>query len=161
RLYDAGPVELSVIREALREHKGALVKSLWAVLEDPQAQAERRFRAGCALAGYDVTETEANRKRWEDVAPVVADWLLASVQQNPSPYPPLLETLGPVRDRLVGPLSEVFRSTERADGDRSWAASVLADYAAPSVLADVLLDADAKQFAILWPKVEVQRQQVV
>jgi formylglycine-generating enzyme required for sulfatase activity len=66
-----------------------------------------------------------------------------------------------VRDPLVVPLSEVFRNTERAGGDRSWATNFLAEYAAPEWLADLLLDADARQFPILWSKAKDQREQVV
>src|SRR5262249_53189632 len=68
-----------------------------------------------------------------------------------------------VRERLVGPLSGVFRSGERAQADRSWAASILADYAAeePGVLADLLQDGDDKQFAALFPKVAAHRDRAV
>src|SRR5262249_3787634 len=153
RLGNARPEELLVIRDALQGHKDALVGRLWGVLEDRQAQAERRFRAAGALAGYDVTRDEANRKRWEALAPFGADRVPKAVQETPSHYTLLLTTLGPLGDRLVGSLSEVFRNGQ-ADGDRSWAASFLAEYATPERLAGLLLDADAKQFAVLWPKVE-------
>jgi eukaryotic-like serine/threonine-protein kinase len=160
QLLKVGPVELPVIGTELRGHKEALVGRLWAVLENEQADAGQRFRAACTLADYDVTEDEANRNRWQAVAPFVADRLLAAVQQNPDHYTPLRRTLNPLRERLVGPLSEVFRSGQRPETDRSWASSILADYAAerPEVLAGLLLDADAKQFAVLWPKVEAQRE---
>jgi formylglycine-generating enzyme required for sulfatase activity len=163
RLLQAGPTELPVIRDALGGHRDALVGRLWAVLEDAQANRDKRFRAACALAAYDVTEDEANRKRWEAVSPFVADQLLAAVQQNPSHYDPLLKTLGPVRDRLTGPLSEVFRNRERPDADRSWAANILAEYAAnqPDVLAALLLDADDKQFAVLFPKTAAHREPIL
>jgi formylglycine-generating enzyme required for sulfatase activity len=161
RLLQASPTELPVIRAALLPERPALRERLWGVLEDRQAHAEQRFRAACALAAPDVTEDKTNRNRWQRVAPFVADQLLAAVQQNPNSYPPLLETLRPVRASSVAPLSAVFRSEERADGDRSWAANFLGEYAAPKVLADLLLDANATQFAVLWPRAEAQRQQVV
>src|SRR5262249_39754236 len=46
---------------------------------------------------------------------------------------------------------------------REFAATVLADYAAgrPDVLADLLLDADPKQYAVLFPVVEKYRAQAV
>jgi formylglycine-generating enzyme required for sulfatase activity len=158
QLLKAGPSELPVIREALRGHKDALTGRLWAVLEDA-ADKGQRFRAACALADYDVSEDKANRQRWLAVAPSVADWLLLSVQQNPSHYSVLRQTLFPLRQRLVDPLSTVFRASQRPDSDRAWASSILADYAAdqPEVLADLLLDADARQFAVLWPKIEAER----
>ena len=105
-----------------------------------------------------MTENDANSRRWEGVSPFVADRLLVAVQQNPSHYDPLLKTLDPVRDRLVGPLSEVFRNGERAESDRSCAANLLAEYAAdrPDVLAGLLMDADEKQFAVVYPKFKEQ-----
>jgi formylglycine-generating enzyme required for sulfatase activity len=163
RLLQAGPLELPVIRDALTCHRDAVAGRLWGVLEDGQADRDRRFRAACTLATYDVTQDETNRKRWDAVSPFVADRLLVAVQQNPSQYDPLLKTLGPAQDRLLSPLAEVFRSRERSDGDHSWAASFLAEYTGdrPDVLAGLLLDANDKQFAVLWPKAEGQRQQVV
>jgi hypothetical protein len=161
RLLRASPAELPVIRDALLAQRPALRERLWGVLENRQAEANQRFRAACAVAGSEVTEDEVNRRRWEAVAPFVADRLLAAAQDNPSHCPPLIEALRPVRDRLVVPLAEVFRSTERPDPDRSWAAILVAQYAAPDLLADLLLDANARQFAVLWPKAEAQRQQVV
>ena len=52
-------------------------------------------------------------------------------------------------------LSEIFRDhqPERA-AERSLATNLLADYAAdqPQLLADLLMDADEKQFAVIYPK---------
>jgi serine/threonine protein kinase/formylglycine-generating enzyme required for sulfatase activity len=160
QLLKAGPTELPLIREALRGHKDTLAGRLWAVLENEAADNGQRFRAACVLADYDVSEDEANRNRWQGVLPMVADWMLVSVQQNPSHYTPLRQTLAPLRQRLVGPLKAVFRSGQRPDSDRSWAGSILADYAADQaeVLADLLLDADDRQFAALWPKIEAERE---
>jgi formylglycine-generating enzyme required for sulfatase activity len=152
RLLKANPVELPVIRDALYGHRDALAGRLWAVLEDGKGDPDRRFRAACALATFD----EADRQRWLGVTPFVADRLLVGVQWNPRDYEHLLRTLGPVRDRLVGPLAEVFRSGRRPEADRLWATSILSVYAAgrAEVLADLLLDAEPKQFAMLFPKVE-------
>jgi formylglycine-generating enzyme required for sulfatase activity len=163
QLLQAGPVDLPVIQAALRGHRDALVGRLWDVLEDRQAESGPRFCAACALAGYDVTGDDANRERWRGVSPFVADQLLAAVQRNPSHYDPLLKTLGPVRDRLVGPLSAVFRSKERPSEDHTWATSILAEYAAdrPDKLADLVQDADERQFVVLFPKLEAHRERAV
>jgi serine/threonine protein kinase/formylglycine-generating enzyme required for sulfatase activity len=154
RLLKAGPTELAVIRDALLPQHEALRERLRGVLEDGQSDADQRFRAACALADYAGTEDDASRKRWEAVSPLVADRLLAAVQQNPSDYTPLLKTLNPVRGRLAGPLSKVFRSSERAEADRSWATSILGEYAAdrPDVLADLLMDGNEKQYTVLFPR---------
>src|SRR5262249_15795631 len=53
RLLDVSPTQLSVIRDALAEHKETLTDKLWSVLGDEQQKPDQRFRAACALAGYD------------------------------------------------------------------------------------------------------------
>jgi formylglycine-generating enzyme required for sulfatase activity len=67
-----------------------------------------------------------------------------------------LESLRPVRATLRPPLVTIFREAGRRDGERSLATDILADYAAdqPQLLADLLLDADDKQFAVIYPKLQ-------
>src|SRR5262249_51736212 len=59
-----------------------------------------------------------------------------------------------VSDSLLGPLGEAFRDKAHPAEGRT-AASVLRDYVGdrPDALADLLMDADAGQFAVLLPKV--------
>ena len=122
--------------------------------------SEQRFRAACALAGFDGAEDDPAPGRWQKASKFVAGQLLAAVQHNPSHYPPLLEMLRPVRHTLLAPLAEVFRQRQRPDSERSFATTILADYAAdqPLLLADLLMDADDKQFAVLYPKLKEQGQ---
>jgi hypothetical protein len=71
--------------------------------------------------------------------------------------PSWMAALRPVRDRLLGPLAAVFRDRkEEHTVERVLATSVLADYAAdrPETLAELLQDADERQFGALFPKVE-------
>ena len=58
----------------------------------------------------------------------------------------------PCRERA--PLAAVFRDTTRSETERLLATDILADYAAdqPQMLADLLMDADAQQFAVLFPE---------
>jgi serine/threonine protein kinase/formylglycine-generating enzyme required for sulfatase activity len=160
RLLGAGPAELPVIRDALAGHRGQVVERLWAVLGDTTADPEQRLRAACALATYDPAGGDESKQRWAAVSPFVAERLLATVQRNPSHFTPLLEMLRPVRDDLVPPLSSAYRGRERGEAERSWATSLLADYCGDTahvgVLADLLMDADEKQFAVLYPKLKDQ-----
>jgi formylglycine-generating enzyme required for sulfatase activity len=84
-------------------------------------------------------------------------------QQNPSHYTALVAMLSPIRDTLIPPLSEAFRSRERGESERSWATNLLAEYAGDperlGVLTDLLLDADEKQFAVLYPKFQERGEQ--
>jgi formylglycine-generating enzyme required for sulfatase activity len=67
-----------------------------------------------------------------------------------------LESLRPVRAQLLTPLTAVFRDGERRETERALAADLLADYAAdqPEMLADLLMDAEPKQFAVLYSKLQ-------
>jgi serine/threonine protein kinase/formylglycine-generating enzyme required for sulfatase activity len=152
RLLDAEPEELRVLRDQLAGHRDKLVKRSWAVAGDPKEDRDRRFRAACALAGYDAPAAGAPDERWRAVAPLVAESLLAAVQRNPSHYPVLLKTLRPLKESLVPPLAALFRGAKPGESTRDLATNLLVEYAAdaPAALADVLLDADDKAFAKLF-----------
>jgi serine/threonine protein kinase len=149
RLLSADPHELPVIRKALDGHQAVLVERLWTVLENAQDTPDRRFCAACALARY---AAGASEKRWSSVSGFITERLLASVIKNPSDYALLLETLRPIRLRLLEPLSAAFRGKQRAEIERSFATSILVDYASdqPAVLADLLMDADRKAYPVLF-----------
>jgi formylglycine-generating enzyme required for sulfatase activity len=163
RLLGAGPTELPVLRDALRGQRDAFVGRLWEVATNPQADADQRFRAACSLAGYDAADAADKDERWPTVAPFVADRLLVAVLKNPSHYDPLRKTLRPVREPLTKALAAVFRDPQRPESERSLATALLADYAGdrPEVLADLLMDADAKEFAVLLPAVAVSPEQAL
>ena len=150
RLLDAEPQETAVIVKELSGHKGDLTERLWAVMEQPdKGRKDRRLRAGAALAAYD-----PDGARWDAAADPVVKRL---VEVDPAFLLAWMESLRPVREKLMAPLAVVFRDrTEERAGERRLATSVLADYAAdqPETLADLLMDADEKQFAVLFPKVE-------
>jgi hypothetical protein len=149
RLLEAEPHEMLVIRDALAARGPQLVDRLWeVVLARPTKGKERqRLRAAAALATYD-----PDSPHWDECAARVVEDL---VPVNAVHLGAWAEALRPVGDRLVAPLSDVFRdrNPQRA-AERNQALSVLADYAAdrPDVLADLLMDADEKEFAVLYAK---------
>ena len=157
RLLDAGPQDVAVIRDALRPHKDELVGRLWGVVEKPPREKEgQRLRAACALAIYD-----PDSPRWEGAVGLVVGQLVAV---NPIVSGFWIEGLRPVKGRLLAPLSTVFR--DRGEGrtvERGLATSILADYAADQadLLADLVQDADAKQFAVLFPSLEAHRERAL
>jgi serine/threonine protein kinase/formylglycine-generating enzyme required for sulfatase activity len=157
RLLDAEPQEVAVVRDALLAHKDGLVEGLWAAVGRPDPGHEgRRLRAACALASYAPEDP-----RWGKSAAPVAEQL---VSVNAVFLGPWLEALRPVRGRLLSPLAAAFRDRQEGRAaPRSLATDILADYAAdrPEVLTDVLLDADEKQFAVLYPKVAAHRERAV
>jgi formylglycine-generating enzyme required for sulfatase activity len=163
RLLDvnAGLEELPVIRDALKQQQEtALAYRLERAVADSKEDPDRRLRAACALAGCDASE-DGESGCWQVAASVIAQQLLAAVQNNPSHYAPLLEMLRPVRKALFKPLAEVYRSKERPESARSFATSILADYAAdrPQLLAELLMDGDAKQFSVIYPKFKDRGEQ--
>ena len=147
RLLDAEPHEVPVIRDALAPHKDGLLDKLWAVVETPEKGKEsQRLRAAAALAKYD-PESE----KWATVQEAVGNDLVAVPALHLSLW---MESLRPVRTNLLPQLSAVYRDSGRRETERSLATDILADYAAdnPQVLADLLMDADDKQFAVIYPK---------
>jgi eukaryotic-like serine/threonine-protein kinase len=155
RLLAASPVELPVVWGILREHDREAEERLRRLLEDPRADPERRFRAACALANSDAARVG---NRWDTVAPFLADRFLTAVIKNPGDYSTLIQTLRPVRQRLLAPLASILRDTGRSESERNFATTLLADYASdePALLADLLMDADPKSFATLFPIAQKQ-----
>jgi formylglycine-generating enzyme required for sulfatase activity len=146
-LLDAAPAEVSVLVRALQGHAGGRLDRLWGVAERPPPGHEgRRLRAACALAAWD-----PDNPRWARVAGPVAARL---VDENLVDLPHWIDGLRPVKDRLRGPLAEVFRDPSDArSAERAVATTVLEEYAdRPEEFTDLVLDADARQFAVLWPR---------
>ena len=148
-LQTKDPAETLLVRDALRPHSADLTGNLWHQADDPTRPRAERFRALVALASFDPASP-----RWKDVAPEVAEELLTANALHLGSW---VQALHPVRLSLLSPLGEVFRG-ERLPEHRQVAAVVLADYAAdrPEVLADLLMDADEKQFAVIYPKFKEQ-----
>ncbi|MSR59839.1 MAG: formylglycine-generating enzyme family protein [Planctomycetaceae bacterium] len=154
RLLDAEPHELPVLRDALASHKDELLDKLWAAVESPDKGREsQRLRAAAALAKYD-----PQSKRWANIQEAVANDLV----NVPAVYlAAWMDSLRPVRDKLYAPLSDVYRNAGRRDVERSLATDILAEYAAdqPNALADLLMDADDKQFSVIYPKLKDRGEQ--
>jgi serine/threonine protein kinase/formylglycine-generating enzyme required for sulfatase activity len=148
RLLDAEPREVPVLRDSLAPFKTELQEKLWAVVEKPERGKEsRRLRAAAALAHYD-----GESKQWAKCSPLVVNNL---VLEDPFYLGQWSEAFQPVKTWFLAPLAEIFHDPhpERA-AERTLATHLLADYAAdqPPVLAKLLMDADEKQFAIIYPK---------
>jgi serine/threonine protein kinase/formylglycine-generating enzyme required for sulfatase activity len=147
RLLDAAPQEVPAIRDALAPHRDALRGKLWAVVQAPEKGKEgQRLRAAAALVKFDQAG-----EGWSKSSNLVVNDL---VLENPVFLGQWSELFRPVKDSLVPPLGDVFRdrNPDRA-AERTLATNLLMDYAAdqPQVLADLLMDADEKQFAVAFP----------
>jgi serine/threonine protein kinase/formylglycine-generating enzyme required for sulfatase activity len=152
RLLDATPQEVSVLCDALAAHQEDLREKLWALVEHPDPGKEhRRLRAACALAKYDPQD-----ERWATVAGSVVDDF---VSVPPAYLESWMASLKPVGGKLQAALETVFRDPDRSETKRSLATSILADYLGdrPQALADLLMDADEKQFGILYDKLQTHK----
>jgi formylglycine-generating enzyme required for sulfatase activity len=156
RLLDAEPGDVPVIRDALEGHKEQLVDKLWAVVEASEKDKEsQRLRAATALAKYD-----PQSEKWTKAQEAVVNDLVAV----PAVYLAVwVDSLRPVRNKLLPHLLTVYRDATRRDVERSLAADILADYATdqPQLLADLLLDGDDKQFTVIYPKFRERGEQVL
>jgi tRNA A-37 threonylcarbamoyl transferase component Bud32 len=138
------PAEVLLVRDVLKAHSAGMAPGLWRKAGAAGTPARQRFRALVALAAFD-----PDSRRWKNKAPGLVGELLSA---NPLHLGAWVQALRPVRGALLEPLGKVFRRRDAA-GQHQAAAQVLADYAfdRPALLAGLLLDADAKQYAVLWP----------
>ena len=148
------PAEMLLYREQLAAHGPKLAAGLWRVVDDPATKAAVRFRALVALARFDPANP-----RWPSFGATVVEELLSA---NPLYLGAWVGALRPVRAALLGSLAEVFRGRRLAEF-RQVAATVLADWAEdrPGLVADLLMDADPKQDALLFPVLKRHREQAV
>jgi formylglycine-generating enzyme required for sulfatase activity len=162
RLLSATPQQVPVIVQALKPHGLALEDGLWRVAEKPAGDLQplrilvgeaERLRAACALAAFD-----PDSPRWQGIAAAVVEQLVA---ENPVHLGQWLVSLRPVKGRLLAPLGVVFRDKPKGSSERNLATILLAAYAAdrPDTLADLLMDADERQFAVIYPKLKERGEQ--
>jgi eukaryotic-like serine/threonine-protein kinase len=152
RLLVAAPQEVLVLRQELAAGKDDWLASLWQVVERPEKQPQR-LRAACALALYDPENPQWGKASGEVVAQLVVE--------NPVYLEPWLKGFRPVGPALRPALIAVYldKREDRA-AERGLATNILADYAADdaNVLGDLILDAEAKQFVVLAPRLQPHRE---
>jgi eukaryotic-like serine/threonine-protein kinase len=150
RLLDAEPHELPLIRDALAPYQNELLEKLWAVVEAPAKGKEtQRLRAAAALAKYD-----PENEKWSRCGALIVNDL---VLENAVFLGQWSEAYRPIRNSLLKPLADIFRDQRPGRAaERSLATNLLADYAFDDVgtLADLLMDADEKQFAVIFSKLK-------
>ena len=145
RLLDAGPAELLVLRDELRPFRERLIERLWRDLEQSDG-TNHALQAASSLALYDPSS-----HRWENVGGKVAE---AMVTVNAVHLGFWLNALRPVRDRLMVPLTALYRDRKRSETERNLASNLLEDYATdqPQVLTDLLMDSEEKHFDLWFAK---------
>jgi formylglycine-generating enzyme required for sulfatase activity len=136
--------EVLTICAALFPFQEQFVPRLERLLDSPEKDRPKRFRAACALAALD-----PENSRWAQIGPEVVATFLAD---DPRSLRDWLDAFRPVRQQLLKPLGKFFRATDKPV-ERSLATRILEDYAADHAefLADLILDADPGQYQVLWP----------
>ena len=149
------PTQFSVVLAALAPVKREVTEPLWNVALDTNEQAQRRFQAACALASFATSDP-----RWGTVNSAVANHL---VSLEPSAFVAWRETLRPAGIHLIGPLSVIFRDTNRSEASRIYATETLADFASdrPHQLFDLLADAELFQFPLLFGKLASHKDEAI
>jgi formylglycine-generating enzyme required for sulfatase activity/tRNA A-37 threonylcarbamoyl transferase component Bud32 len=149
------PREFLLLRDGLRPYGAELNAGLWKAAEASESTAAQRFRALVALAAYD-----PDNPRWPRAGPrVVEQWLSA----NALHVGLWTDALRPVGlSGLLAPLTEIARG-RRLSQRRHLATTILADYAAerPELLVDLLLEADPRQWAELFPRLVPQHERAL
>jgi formylglycine-generating enzyme required for sulfatase activity len=145
RLRDAAPGEVSVLRDALQSSQGRLSPPLWSDLEGAEAGSSLILPVAAALARFDV-----DSPHWAGVVDKVAQALVSVGSDGLDSW---IGVLDPIHDKLRNPLRAIFRDPSRPESEHLLTTYGLKAYASddPGFLADLLMDADPKAYAILFP----------
>jgi formylglycine-generating enzyme required for sulfatase activity len=150
------PREVEVVRDVLAPWSDQLKGDLWEKVNAEATPAELRLRALAALARFDPDNPNWHRTG----ATVVAPWL----RSDPLYLGIWARTLYPARQHLLAPLTEVFHGrVAKLTDKREEAASILARYfkEEPEKLAELLADADDRQFGVLFPVLRAHNERAV
>lgn len=156
RLLDAELKEALVIGPALCEFREQLIVFFEEVFNNEKEAhtPAQRFRAIITLAHYYVPDDRSG-VRWQENAAFIASQLVDNIILNPGLEARLIEALKPINRAIVRALSDIFRTDD--DSTRRWFVTrILYEYAETNIemLADLLMDADPKQFAFLFLKLK-------
>ncbi len=155
RLKKATPDELPVLRDALNAQSTKLAPQLWTVLESAKPGDASLLPAASALANYAPDDG-----KWDATGGKVAQ---ALVSVDAILLGPWIEALRPVRARLTVPLATILQDKGRLESEHKLATNILANYASddPNRLAELLMVADPKAYASLFPVAEKRAEQVL
>ncbi|MEZ6063331.1 MAG: SUMF1/EgtB/PvdO family nonheme iron enzyme [Planctomycetaceae bacterium] len=154
RMLLAEPQELDVIARMLSPYDDTTRRRLWQTMDDDRASATVRLRAACALAADAPQDA-----RWTSHAEHLA---AALVRQNDLHLDGWVTALAPIRQQLVAPLTEIFRTnTDQLIQSRS--ASVLSEFAGDDLplLTRLVVQSSPEQFRVLIPILQADRLQAV
>jgi serine/threonine protein kinase len=121
RFWDVDPREFRVLREVLSLRKEDISDRLWGILDDPESNSEKRFRAACALASYAPDD-----ERWEQYSEEIVTRLVA---ENPLVLVHWKDALYPVKEYLLPKLITLLGQSWGEEAKRRTIAQLFGDYA--------------------------------
>ncbi len=140
----------------LAEKKAELIEDYWEAAADGQTPAVR-FRAGCALAGFD-----SNNTRWQDtnLQEFLAGYL---VDVEPTELRSWLNELRPVMPHLTSALTSVFCDDAAGEVRQSLASTALLDHWSdrPDELFELLMTANERQFSAVFQRLSKHRETAI
>jgi formylglycine-generating enzyme required for sulfatase activity len=149
----ANPDELAVIRDRLAPYAPALAPELWDVADRRSSDPLAQLRIAALLAVADGVGD-----RWRDLARPVVNTLLTLETLDLEAW---AELLRPASGALTPGLRERFFDASAISADRVNAARALARFAGAELFADLLFEAEASQFAMLFPAVSRHHEGVI
>jgi formylglycine-generating enzyme required for sulfatase activity len=158
RALIADPGLMAVLRDSLQPHRTELVDRLWRELDEANSTEPLLRDRVLPIAGL-LASLDPENARWKEVGGKVARAMVTAKIDDLAKW---LEALENLRKELTVPLIGIFRDKSRTDVEHTVAATLLARYAEhqPRILVDLLLDAEPKSFAILFPVIEKNRKDV-
>lgn len=147
------PEELLLIRGELVAHSSERTADLWKTVDDHKAASKVRLRAAAALAWFALKDSH-----WKTAGPKVVPEVLAD---NSLYLEAWTKAFRPVKEHFIEPLVQAFHGKEPAA--RADAANLLVEYSGDDTdrLLGLLRDADAQQYAILFPTAQAHPQSAV
>jgi serine/threonine protein kinase/formylglycine-generating enzyme required for sulfatase activity/tetratricopeptide (TPR) repeat protein len=153
RLLDATPAEFTALRDALKPHRVKLVPKLWQAFDAAKPGDTSLLPAAAALADYDARNPPS-----ETASHKVAQ---ALVRLTPISLGFWLTSLRPVQSTLVLPFQAIYLDIQRSETERTLAINALSEFVSddptliavldPILIADLLMEADPKEYAALFP----------
>jgi formylglycine-generating enzyme required for sulfatase activity len=167
--------EVFIARDALKPYAGEYNERLWRIVRNQTGDPRMQYRALVALASYAPRD-----ERWQTIGekvveqPTIGEKVVEQLlrEEDRLYLFTWLQALEPVRDALFDPLRKVFIGANRKLLDRRHVAATALEYFTrpgmgettavdiKEMFADLVLEADERQFAVFWQRVAEQQAAV-
>ncbi|MEM8670077.1 MAG: bifunctional serine/threonine-protein kinase/formylglycine-generating enzyme family protein [Planctomycetota bacterium] len=150
QLLNVSAEKFNIVRDLMADQKDALVEGYWEIAKS-DADEQKRFRAACALAGYDPGNTH-----WENKA-FVKLIVGQLAQQNQLLLRDCLVSLETVSDQLLPELQMLLANRELTESEQLAIANAIASFAQQDarLLSRSMLAASGPQYKILYEKYDL------